>query len=144
MKRAETVKRKCLIIKYNNQKSMQTNARLNHASIKPRKEPHDDHGRHNQDTAELLSSSTAVIRRGVTNKTLASAGGAQMLFPPHTIEALRIRIGFWGPLYYNKEPPKPYSNYSGPYSTGFSEARERGQNLFPKYRRDSGGGAAIR
>ena len=30
------------------------------------------------------------------------------------IEAVMIiRIGFWGPLYYNynKEPPKPYSNY---------------------------------
>ena len=27
--------------------------------------------------------------------------------------ALIIRIGFWGPLYYNydKEPSKPYSNY---------------------------------
>ena len=31
--------------------------------------------------------------------------------------ALIIRIGFWGPLYYNydREPPKPYSNHSGPF-----------------------------
>ena len=29
------------------------------------------------------------------------------------IEALIIRIGFWGPIDYNysKEPPKPYSSY---------------------------------
>ena len=35
------------------------------------------------------------------------------------VGALMIRIGFGGILYYNcnTEPPKPYSNYSGPYST---------------------------
>ena len=44
--------------------------------------------------------------------------------------ALLFRIGFWGPLYYNhnKEPPKPYSNYSGPYLTFTTEPRlERGE-----------------
>ena len=32
------------------------------------------------------------------------------------VGALIIRRGFWGPLYdnYNKEPPKPYSNYFRP------------------------------
>ena len=36
-----------------------------------------------------------------------------------SIGALIIRIGFWVILYYKckKEPPKPYSNYLGPYST---------------------------
>ena len=34
------------------------------------------------------------------------------------VGALIIRVGFGGILYYNynKEPPKPYSNYEGPYS----------------------------
>ena len=38
------------------------------------------------------------------------------------IGGLIIRIGFWGSSYYNynKEPPKPYSNYIGPYITNLS------------------------
>ena len=43
-------------------------------------------------------------------------GGFGLLRP--NIGALIIRVGFGGILYYNynKEPPKPYSNYYGPYS----------------------------
>ena len=42
------------------------------------------------------------------------------------IGALIIRIVFGGPLYYNcnKEPPKPYSNYLGPYIKAVSGSRD--------------------
>ena len=38
---------------------------------------------------------------------------------PHNVEALIIRIGCWGPLYYNdnKEPQNGVGSYLGPHIT---------------------------
>ena len=46
------------------------------------------------------------------------------------IEALMVRIGFWGPLYYiyDTQPPEAHSSYQGPHITrnaGLTVAMQR-------------------